>query len=260
MPAAIFGSAAQSATGYGVALPVAPVAFAMLSPADAALTVTAGSVMYCVLAVATRRGRLDVRGADTALLLAAGLPGLLLGVLLVSQVPRAPMQLAVGFAILLAASLRLHEPGRFAPLATATVGLPTGLLAGALTTTIGICGPPLVVWLRARRVALTQLRDTLAIVFLVLNLAAVPSLAAGGGSLSLALLPVLAAGLIAGHVLGLRAHRRLAAGTLERALAAVLVTAGVASLIGGAAALASRRPFSAAKRPAAARERTSTLR
>jgi uncharacterized membrane protein YfcA len=94
-----------------------------------------------------------------------------------------------------------------------------------------------VLWLRARRVGLAQLRDTLAIVFLVLNLAAVPSLAAGGGSISPALLAVLAVGLVAGHAVGLRAHDRLTAGTLERALGAILVAAGAASLTGGLAAL-----------------------
>ena len=47
------------------------------------------------------------------------------------------------------------------------------------------------IWLRARRIAVTELRDTLALVFLALNLAALPSLAAGGGSLRPALLPAL---------------------------------------------------------------------
>jgi hypothetical protein len=59
------------------------------------------------------------------------------------------------------------------------------LVGGALTTTTGICGPPLVVWLRARRTTLAQLRDTLAIVFLR-NLAALPSLAVRGGAASVA--------------------------------------------------------------------------
>jgi uncharacterized protein len=233
LPAATVGSAAQSATGYGLALPVAPVAVALLAPADAVLAVTCGGIMHASLAIATRRRRLDVRKTDAALVLAAAVPGLLLGALLVSRVPTPPLQIAVGLAILLAAGLRLHEPGRAAGLATPQAGL----LAGALTTTVGICGPPLVIWLRARRVGLTQLRDTLAIVFLGLNLAAVPSVAAGGASVPLALLALLAAGLVAGHVAGVAARRRLEAGTLERSLAAILVAAGAASVIGGVATL-----------------------
>ena len=237
VPAAILGSAAQSATGFGVALPVAPAAFALLSPADAVLAVIAGGVMHSTLAVASRDRRLDVRAADTALVLGAALPGLLLGALLVARVPKAPMQLAVGLAILLAAGFRFRRPDRSTPLATARAGVPTGLVAGVLTTTIGICGPPLVIWLRARQMALSQLRDTLAVVFLALNLAAVPSVVAGGGSIGPALLLLLAAGLVAGHVVGLQAHRRVSTRALERALGGLLVTAGAASVTGGVAAL-----------------------
>ena len=235
--AAILGSAAQSATGFGVALPVAPVAFALLSPADAVLTVAAASLMHNLLVLATRRRRLAIRAADTALLIAAALPGLAVGALAVSHAPKPPMQLAVGLAILLAVLFRLHQPGRLATLTTHRAGVPTGLLAGALTTTVGINGPPLVIWLRARQATLTELRDTLAVIFLALNLAAIPSLATRGGKIPIALLPALAAGVIAGHTLGLGAHNRLPARVLDQGVVAILATAAGASILAGATAL-----------------------
>ena len=180
---AILGSAAQSATGFGVALPLSPVAFALLSPADAVLTVAAGSLMQNVLVMITRRRRLALRSGDALVLIVSALPGLLLGALVVSHASKAPMQLAVGVAILVAVLLRLHKPGRFAALAGREVGAPVGLLAGFLTTTVGINGPPLVMWLRARDATFTQLRDTLAIIFLTLNVAAIPSLTTRGGTI-----------------------------------------------------------------------------
>jgi uncharacterized membrane protein YfcA len=233
--AAIIGAAAQSATGFGVALPVAPVAFALLSPADAVITVATASLMHNILVLATRHRRLAIRAGDAALLIAAALPGLVLGALIVSSTPKAPMQLAVGLAILLAVLFRLHEPGRLTALGTRRAGIPIGLIAGALTTTVGVNGPPLVIWLRAQRATLTQLRDTLAIIFLTLNLAAIPSIATQGGTIPTALLPSLAAGLIIGHALGLQAHQRLPTRTLDRALIAILTTAASASILAGAA-------------------------
>jgi uncharacterized membrane protein YfcA len=234
---AVIGSAAQSATGFGVALPVAPVAFAVLSPADAVLTVAAASLMNNLLVLGTRHRRLAVRGGDGALLVAAAIPTLLIGALVVSHVSKPPMQLAVGLAILTAVAFRLHEPGRLAAFSSREAGLPTGMLAGALTTTVGINGPPMVIWLRARRATVTELRDTLAVVFLALNLAAIPSVARHGGAIPAAVLPALAAALLLGHVLGLRAHARLPARTLDRGLVAILAVAGAASIVAGSISL-----------------------
>jgi uncharacterized protein len=232
------GSAAQSATGFGVALPLSPVAFALLSPPDAVLTVATASLMHNVLVLATRHRRLAIRTGDAVLLIVAALPGLVLGALVVSRVAKAPMQLAVGLAILAAIVFRLHEPGRVSALISRKVGLPIGLLAGFLTTTVGINGPPLVTWLRARDATFTQLRDTLAVIFLTLNVAAIPSLASRGGTIAASLVPALAAGLVIGHVLGLQAHNRLSTRALDRVLVAILAAAGVASIIAASIALA----------------------
>ena len=235
--AALVGSAAQSATGFGVALTVSPVSFALLKPADAVLTVAAASLAQNVLVLLTRRRRLDLRLADAALLVAAAIPGLLLGALIISHVSKPPMQLAVGLAILAAVLFRLHQPGRLKALQPRPAGAPVGLLAGILTTTVGINGPPMVIWLRARGATLTQLRDTLAIIFLTLNLAAIPSLTTRGGSIPAAAILPTAAGLLLGHALGLAAHNRVPANKLDRALEAVLTAAAAASIIGAATAL-----------------------
>ena len=234
---AVLGSAAQSATGFGVALPVAPVAFALLAPPDAVLAVAAAGLMHNVLVIGTGRHRLAVRTADATLLVLAALPGLILGALIVSRVSKPAMQLAVGVAILVVVLLRVHEPGRVAALAGRGAALPIGALAGALTTTIGINGPPLVVWLRARGVAVVELRDTLAVVFLVLNLAAVASIAARGGAIPGVLVPALAIALAAGHAVGVGAHRQLSTAALDRALVAILAAAGGASIAAASVSL-----------------------
>ena len=147
--------------------------------------------MQNILVLVTRHRRLALRVGDAVVLIGSALPGLFIGALVISHASKPPMQLAVGVAILAAVLFRVHEPGRFAALANREVGAPVGLLAGFLTTTVGINGPPLVTWLRARDATLTQLRDTLAIIFLTLNVAAIPNLTSRGGSIPAALVPVL---------------------------------------------------------------------
>jgi uncharacterized membrane protein YfcA len=235
--AALVGSGAQSATGFGVALPLSPVAFALVPPADAVLIVAAASLMNNLLVLATRHRRLALQGRDAALLIATALPGLLIGAVVVSHAPKPPMQLAVGLAILAAVLFRLHEPGRLSAIASRRAGAAIGLLAGVLTTTVGINGPPLVTWLHARGTTLTQLRDTLAVIFLTLNLAAIPSLTTRGGTIPLVLAPALAAGLLVGHIVGLRAHRQLPDHALDRALVGVLTVAGLTSVIAATTSL-----------------------
>jgi uncharacterized membrane protein YfcA len=233
----VLGSAAQSATGFGVALPLSPVAFALMSPADAVLTVAAGSLMQNLLVLGTRRRRLAIRKGDAAVLIALAIPGLLIGAVVVSHASKPPMQLAVGVAILAAVLFRVHEPGRVRGIVSREAGGVIGLLGGFLTTTVGINGPPLVMWLRARDATFTELRDTLAALFLILNVAAIPSLATRGGTIPAVLVPALAAGLAVGHVLGLQAHDRLSTRALDRVLVAILTGAAVASIVGAATAL-----------------------
>jgi hypothetical protein len=209
----------------------------VLEPADAVLTVAAVSLAHNVAVLLTRRRRLDIRLADAGLVIAAAVPGLFVGALIVAHVPKSPMQLSVGVAILAAVIFGLHQPGRVPALQPRLVGVPVGLLAGILTTTVGINGPPLVIWLRARGITVTQVRDTLAIIFMTLNLIAIPNLTAQGGSVpAVAILPI-SGGLLAGHVLGLTAHNRVSANKLDHALQAVLTAAAAASIIGALTAL-----------------------
>jgi hypothetical protein len=119
--------------------------------------------------------------------------------------------------------------GRLTALGTRRAGIPIGLIARALTTTVGVNGPPLVIWLRAQRATLIQLRDTLAIIFLTVNLAAIPSIATHGGTIPTALLPSVAADLIIGHV-----HQHLPTRTLDRTLITILTTTATASVLAGA--------------------------
>jgi uncharacterized membrane protein YfcA len=234
--AAFVGSTAQSATGFGVVLPLAPLMFAFEDPPSAVLTITIAALAHNLLVLATRHRRLTIRAADAALLIGAALPGLILGGLIVSHVSKPAMQLAVGAAVIAAVAARAHQPDRAAAINNRPAGAGIGLLAGTLTTTVGLNGPPLVIWLRARRAPFEQIRDTLAVVFLTLNLCAIPTLRTHDATTSTTTLAALAAGLALGHAVGLTAGKRLHVRTLDRATIALLLAAAGASIAAGARA------------------------
>ena len=235
--AAVIGATAQSATGFGVALPLAPVLFAFAEPPDAVLMVLVGALGHNLLLLVTRHRHLDVLRGDAAVLVAAGVPGLLMGALLVTSLSKPALQFAVGAAIALAVALRLHAPAPAAERQGWETGAPVGLLAGLLTTTVGINGPPMVLWLRAGGAGLAQLRDTLAVVFLVLHVLAIPVVASRGATVSAGALAAIGAGLLVGHVAGMQAGSRLGSGRLEGALVALLLATACASMAAGASAV-----------------------
>jgi uncharacterized membrane protein YfcA len=115
-----------------------------------------------------------------------------------------------------------------------SAGALAGLASGALTTSISLSGPPLVLWLEALGLRPVELRASLAVCFLALNLSGFALLLAGGGGdapeLSL-LLPLLAV-VLAGHLAGVLISRRIDPrrfSALVLALAAATALASVGS-------------------------------
>lgn len=226
---ALCGSTAQSAVGFGLVLPIAPVLLVLLDPPDALLTLSLAGLAHNLLVLLGRRGTLEIRRPDAGLILLAATPALGLGAIVVRALPKTPLQIAVGVAVLVAVAARRRRPKGDAAAGRAS-GAAVGALSGFLTTTVGVNGPPLVLWLQARGATLVELRHTLALVFLGLNLLALPTLAAGGAHVDHAALGALLAGIGAGHVTGRTAARRAPLGALERATEVLLVVTGMAAL------------------------------
>ena len=112
-------------------------------------------------------------------------------------------------------------------------------MSGALTTSISVSGPPIVLWLEAQAMRPGAFRATLAVSFLALNVVggAVVIAAGGTGSVRLDVVaPLLVLSLI-GHALGARAFRRLAGPRFSLVALALVVCAGLASLAAGLAGL-----------------------
>jgi uncharacterized membrane protein YfcA len=106
----------------------------------------------------------------------------------------------------------------------------TGLTAGALTTSTGLNGPVLVLDLTGRGLPAHALRDTLAVIFLVLAAAAAGLIAVAEGlrfpDHPAVLLPAVVAGGLAGHAL----HDRMSETARSRAVTVVLVACALAAI------------------------------
>ncbi|HEV2874321.1 MAG TPA: sulfite exporter TauE/SafE family protein [Thermoleophilaceae bacterium] len=232
--AAFAGAAVQSATGFGFALVLSPALFAVMDPVEAvtALLVLGLALNLLVLFEGGRPEHVDWRAL--APMLVAAVPGLALGAVALTELSKEVLQVAVGVAVIAAAGWQLLAPHpRLSPAATWVAGF----ASGALTTSISVSGPPLVLWLTARGVRPEEFRASLAASFLALNLAGGIVLLAveGGGAFDGAAIAVLLALVLAGYALGALAFRRIDRHRFFKFVLILVALTGAASVVAGLA-------------------------
>ena len=233
--AAFAGAAVQSATGFGFALVLSPALFAVMDPVEAvtALLVLGVALNLLVLFEGGRPEHVDWRALAPMLL--AALPGLAIGAVALTQLSKEVLQVAVGVAVIVAAGWQLRErAGGHRPIPPAAAW-GAGFASGALTTSISVSGPPLVLWLEARGVRPQEFRASLAASFLALNLVggAVLLAAEGTGAFDAGAVAVLLALVVAGYALGALAFRRLDRERFFTLVLALVAATGVASVLAG---------------------------
>jgi uncharacterized membrane protein YfcA len=167
-------------------------------------------------------------------MLAAALPGLAVGAVALTQLSKEALQVAVGVAVILAAGWQLRHGRRRPDLPPATAWA-AGFVSGALTTSISVNGPPIVLWLEARGVRPEEFRASLAASFLVLNLAGgvLLLIAEGTGALDAGAVAPLLALVAAGYGVGALAFRRLDRERFFVLVLALVVCTGAASVVAG---------------------------
>ena len=239
--AVLLGAFAQSATGFGMSAVAAPALFALMEPAQAVTALAVLGIVVSLLTLFTERRSPRVLWAELRPVLTAATAGLVLGALLLRALPKGVLQVLVGVAVIVSAGAsvagRSASPPPRAARGRSGGGYAVGLLCGGLTTSTNLNGPPLVVWLLARGGAPDELRDTVTAGLLLLNLGALPALAAlgllGGGTGFWAALAALLVVSGVGQRLGRRAFERLDTARYEWVLLIGLVAAGLASVAAG---------------------------
>jgi uncharacterized membrane protein YfcA len=235
--AAFAGAAVQSATGFGFALVLSPALFAVMDPVEAvtALLVLGVALNLLVLFEGGRPEHVDWRALAPMLL--AALPGLAIGAVALTQLSKEVLQVAVGVAVIVAAGWQLRERARGRRRIPPAAAWGAGFASGALTTSISVSGPPLVLWLEARGVRPQEFRASLAASFLALNLVggAVLLAAEGTGAFDAGAVAVLLALVVAGYALGALAFRRLDRERFFTLVLALVAATGAASVLAGLA-------------------------
>ena len=238
--AAFVGAAVQSATGFGFALVLSPALFSVLEPVEAVATLLVLGVALNLL-VLFEGGRPEhVDWRRLAPMLAAALPGMAVGVALLALLSKATLQVGVGVAVIAAAVWQLRGPERARQWAGGrAAGWATGFLSGALTTSISVSGPPIVLWLEAHGVRPVEFRASLAASFLALNLTgcALLLVVEGSGALDAGVVAPLLGLVLVGYALGVVAFRRLPAERFSTAVLALVLAAGVGSVLAGVGVL-----------------------
>jgi uncharacterized membrane protein YfcA len=224
------GAALQSATGFGFSIVAAPLVFAAFEPEEAVgLLIVLGTLVNVLTLVSERRRPRPVL-RECAVLLAFALPGAVAGVAVLRALDPVALQVAVSVGVvatLIARRLaKRRTPAWAAPIA--------GFAAGALTTSTTTAGPPLIVYLLGRGLEPVQVRDTVPVCFLGLSVVGVIALwvtdtagAVPDAGVVALLLPVVAAGHLAGRPLFAALVR---SGRYETVLTAVLVASVGAGL------------------------------
>jgi uncharacterized protein len=224
------GAALQSATGFGFSIVAAPLVFAAFEPEEAVgLLIVLGTLVNVLTLVGERRRpRPVVR--ECVVLLAFALPGAVAGVAVLRALDPVALQVAVSLGVVATLIAR-----RLAKRRTPAWGGPVaGLAAGALSTSTTTAGPPMLVYLLGRGLEPAQVRDTVPVCFLGLSVVSVIALWVTGtdgavpdAGVVAILLPVVAAGHLAGRPLFAALVR---SGRYETVLTAILIASVAAGL------------------------------
>ena len=237
--AALAGAFVQSTTGFGFALVLSPALFAVMDPVEAVMALLVLGLALSLL-VLFERGRPEhVDWRSLAPMLVAALPGLAVGAVALTQLSKQSLQVAVGVAVVAVAAsqLRRRRRGTGHPRLGRGAGLGAGFVSGALTTSINVSGPPIVLWLEARGASPDEFRASLAATFVVLDLTggALLVVAQGSGSIEPGTVGPLLGLVVAGYALGAVAFRRLNRERFYTLVLVLVACTGVASIVAGLA-------------------------
>jgi uncharacterized membrane protein YfcA len=225
------GGVLQSSTGFGFSMLTSPLLLALLGPEQA---VTVASILGLLLSGVLLAGegrRPVVAWRDAAVLVACSVPGLGLGAVAVRVLSVQALAIAMAVGVLAGLAVRLRARGRrIGPVPAWSAPL-AGLASGALGTSTGISGPPLIFHLLARGLAPAHMRDTLAAIFASLGALGLVALALAGSLDVPGGMAVLVAAALAGQVAGRRVFARMSPSAYEPVVLAVLLVAAAIALV-----------------------------
>jgi uncharacterized protein len=218
----------QTVAGFGFALVTVPLFVAVLDVQDAVvLTTLVGIINNTLLA---QRSWRHIPWPTVGPMLAGAFAGMPMGLMVLLYAPPDALRIAVGVStIVMAAALAL---GLRIPDRTITGEVAVGLASGVLNTSIGMNGPPVVVYLQGREHTPGEMRGALAIFFFVCNVATLGIFAASLTitRTSLALWPLTLPAVGVGSLVGARLAANIGAARFRRLVFALLAASAVSAI------------------------------
>jgi uncharacterized membrane protein YfcA len=234
----LLAACVQATGGIGFALILTPVLFALLPAVGAIVVATGLGLLLNALVLFAEHRRPTVAWKEVAPILIAAAPGTVVGLLVLRALPKPVLQVAVGVAVIGFGLVVLRGRVRV-PAGQGWVRVPLGFTTGVLTTSTGVNGPPVALWLSSRGLGAHAVRDSLGAMFLALGTIAALTLLPvlheahlGAWTLIAAVLAVLA-----GHAIGSRLFARLTPGHFEVLLLAITLATGATSVVLGLTSL-----------------------
>lgn len=166
----------QAVAGFGFALLVAPVLAVTVGPRSAVVLVSALGTIVPVVMTWGLRHHLDRR--LTAVLLSTMLLGLPVGLVAFTRLPTNGLKLLIASTVFASVALIWKGPRRVTP--HPWLDPAAGFLSGALATSTGTNGPPLVLALQSRHLTPDAFRATLSATLAVTNISVLCVFAASG--------------------------------------------------------------------------------
>jgi uncharacterized membrane protein YfcA len=227
--AVLVGGLLQSATGTGFAMLGAPVLTAVYGPQHSVATLALLGPVVSALTLGELR-RPEILRRTALLLTVAGIPGMVVGVVVLRHTPVDVLKVLVALAVLVGVVVI----GRGAKIRGSAAG--PGFLSGVLSTSTGLSGPPMVLYLLGHRARPAEVRDTMAAVFFVTGLLTIVVLAVASSMHPAPDLVTLLIATIVGQLAGRLVFARL--GDRHRAATlGVLVLCALVALVPAAQAI-----------------------
>jgi uncharacterized membrane protein YfcA len=225
----LVASAGQTVAGFGMALMAVPFLVTVLDVKDAVVITAIASLLNTALVARGVWHHIPARAVTTMLL--ASFVGMPVGLLVLLFAPQDLLRLGVGVvAIVMAAAivggLRVGRGALAGELAA-------GAISGALNTSTGMNGPPVVLYLQTRGFAPAEFRGALSSFFFLSGLATLTTFAATGvvSTEALVLGAACLPAVLAGNWIGHRLLGRLSDTTFSRVVLALLIVTALSAII-----------------------------
>lgn len=225
--AAMVAAFVQAATGFGFAIAIIPLLVPLTGPQNA---ITAGTMLSGLLTlVAGSKERSHVHWRTARLVILSGVVGMPLGLLALRTMSPRALTMLIGCVVILF-SVVIARGWTLRPRTGVTVA--SGALSGALLTSTGMNGPPLVAALQAMGMEPRRFRATLQVIFSVQDGLALAGFALAGllTRQSLFVVAVGAPAMTLGWLLGDRVFHRTSPKRFRTLVVVLLAISGAAAL------------------------------